>query len=333
MTNNYISLRHIFLYFCLLTGIKAFAYDAKINGIYYNFSEDKATVTYQSNQYGSYISDYFGSVVIPASVTYNGKTYSVTSIGKQAFAYCSGLTSITIPNSVTSIGNHAFGACSGLTSVIIPGSVTRIGSWAFEGCSGLNSITIPNSITFIETGAFSGCIGLTSVTIPNSVTSIGNGVFSNCNGLTSVIIPNSVTRIGNEAFSNCIGLTSVTIPSSVTSIDNGAFRYCCSLTDVYCYAESVPNTHSWAFDANIINTTLHVPAASIKAYSTTGPWNDFGSIVPLTDEDAIESVTPDPSPVGEGSWYDILGRCTNKPAKGINILRMSDGTTKKVLRK
>ena len=142
------------------------------------------------------------------------------------FEYCSGLTSVTIPNSVTSIGSYAFYECSGLTSVTIPNSVTSIGSNAFSGCSGLTSVTIGNSVTSIEDDAFSGCSGLTSVTIPNSVTSIGVGAFRGCSGLTSITIPNSVTSIGMSAFQHCSGLTSVTIPNSVKSIGSGAFRDC-----------------------------------------------------------------------------------------------------------
>ena len=83
------------------------AYDAKIDGIYYNFSGNNATVTYRSNSYNSYS----GTVVIPEIVTYKGKIYSVTSIGSLAFSDCSGLTSVTIPNSVTSISNDAFYKC------------------------------------------------------------------------------------------------------------------------------------------------------------------------------------------------------------------------------
>ena len=91
-----------------------------------------------------------GDVVIPSSVTNNGTTYSVTSIGDAAFSDCSGLTSVTIPNSVTSIGEGAFLECSGLTSITIPNSVTSIGTYAFWRCSGLTSITIPNSVTSIR---------------------------------------------------------------------------------------------------------------------------------------------------------------------------------------
>ena len=262
---------------CLFS-TNAFAYDALINGIYYNFNGDEAEVTYNSSK------KYTGDIVIPESVVYNAKTYSVTSIGRQAFRECSALTSVTIPNSVTSIGNQAFYFCRGLkkvivpdiaawcgiafehiesnplnyaghlysdetteiTNLIIPNSVTSIGNYAFEGCFGLTSVTIPNSVTSIGSGAFSGCSGLTSVTIPNSVTSIGSSTFSGCSGLSSVNIPNSVTSIGNYAFRECSALTSVTIPNSVTSIGSWAFDGCSGLKKVI-----VPDIAAWcgiAFD-------------------------------------------------------------------------------------
>ena len=131
------------------------------------------------------------------------------SISPSAFSGCTGLTSITIPNSVTSIGEFAFSGCTGLSSVTIPSSVTSIGWLAFSGCTGLTSVTIPNSVTSIGESAFYGCTALTSVTIPNSVTSIGGGAFKGCTGLTSVTIPNSVTTIGESAFNGCTSLTSV----------------------------------------------------------------------------------------------------------------------------
>ncbi|MDD7028664.1 MAG: leucine-rich repeat domain-containing protein [Prevotellaceae bacterium] len=203
--------------------ISASAYDVEVDGIYYDISETTATVTYGDNEYS-------GDIVIPESITYNGSKYSVTSIGELAFIYCSGLTSIAIPNSITSIGKSAFEGCSGLTSVTIPNSVTSIGDDAFSNCYVLTSVNIPNSLTSIGDRVFSYCYGLTSVTIPNSVTSIGGRAFSYCYGLTSVTIPNSVTSIGESAFEGCSGLTSVTIPNSVTNFGYGAFNGCTGIT-------------------------------------------------------------------------------------------------------
>ena len=82
----------------------------------------------------------------------------VTTIGGFAFASCSALTSVTIPNSVTTIGWSTFASCSALTSITIPNSVTTIGSRAFKDCSALTSVTIPNSVTTIGLAAFCFCI-------------------------------------------------------------------------------------------------------------------------------------------------------------------------------
>ena len=174
------------------------------------------------------------TVNIPSSVTIKDVSYSVTSIGREAFAYCYSLTSITIPNSVTEIGSWAFESCSSLTSITIPNSVIEIGDGAFSGCSSLmtpvynahlfaymprsykGAYIIPDGIKQISKEAFASCHDLTSVTIPNSVTKIGSWAFFNCSSLTSVTIPNSVTSIGYEVFSSCISLTYLSIPNSVS---------------------------------------------------------------------------------------------------------------------
>ena len=157
---------------------------------------------------------------------------SVTEIGRYAFKGCTGLTSITIPDGVTEIGDGAFKGCTGLTSITIPDTVAEIGYEAFSDCIGLTSITIPDSVTTIEVYSFWGCTGLTSVTIPDSVTEIGYATFSGCTALTSITIPNGVTEIGDRAFEGCTGLTSITIPDTVAEIGYEAFYGCTGLTSI-----------------------------------------------------------------------------------------------------
>ena len=265
------------LILCVFFSISASAYDVKVDGIFYNIVTKAKTAEVTKNDNG-----YSGDVTFPETITVDNVVYNVTSIGRDAFSYCQGLTSITIPNSVTSIGYAAFYGCTGLTSITIPNSVTSIGGCVFSDCTGLTSITIPNSVTSIVEWAFSGCTGLTSITIPNSVTSIREWAFSSCTGLTSITIPNSVTSIGDEAFSDCTGLTSITIPNSVTYIGRWAFRGCKNIENVYCYAATVPSTETNAFkDAYIEYTTLHVPESAINAYKTTEPWSAFGTFKTL----------------------------------------------------
>ena len=214
----------------LLCGSKVSAHDFEVNGIYYKittYSTDlTVTVTHKGSLLDNHSNDYKGEVSIPATTTFDNKTYSVTSIGDYAFANCSSLTSITIPKSVTSIGASAFSGCSSLSSVNIPSAVTTIGNNAFYGCSSLVTIDIPTSVSFVGDKAFSGTqivfpeengiryIGaiahtltdrtLTEYKLKEGTVTIAAGLFKNCTNLQSVHIPNSVDSIGFQAFYGCI---------------------------------------------------------------------------------------------------------------------------------
>ena len=164
--NNHTNMkRNLLLIYAALLPIVASAYDACVDGIYYNFSGDEAEVTYKEklSKYPYYASDYSGEMIIPESVTYDEKNYTVTSIGFNAFYNCSKLTSVTIPSGVNIIGEEAFFRCRGLTSVTIPESVTSIGDNAFAVCSALTSVSIPSSVTSIGIFAFGNCWALTDV--------------------------------------------------------------------------------------------------------------------------------------------------------------------------
>ncbi len=162
--------------------------------------------------------------VIPSKIA----GISVTSIGDFAFANCTNLTSITIPDSVTNIGRDAFMGCAKLTgSITIPYGMTSIGEFTFAGCANLTSVSIPNSVTEIGERAFGGCTSLTSIIIPNSLTSIMSNAFSACDSLTSVTIPNSVTEIGYGVFSWCDNLVNINVADDNTaycSVDGVLFN-------------------------------------------------------------------------------------------------------------
>lgn len=238
-----------------------------VGGISYSVNTTNKTASVVSNYYGAYS----GNIIIPETIIYDNTTYSVTSIGEDAFYGCSGLTSAIIGNSVKSIGESAFDSCSGLTSVTIGNSVKSIGEGAFRYCSGLTSVTIPNSVTFIGEDAFSDCSGLTSVTIPNAVISIGYGAFSDCSGLTSVTIGNSVTSIGEIAFYGCSGLTklvSLAIEPPVCG---------------YQVFEGVDKTAC----------RLFVPEESVNKYKTADQWEEFLYISEYDGVDDVSIGTPD----------------------------------------
>ena len=215
-TKSFLRLWLLAIMMCSSIGVNA--YDAAIDGIYYNLDASTGRAEVVSG-----VTTYKGSITIPESVTYEGTTYSVTSIGEKAFSGFYGLTSITILNSVTSIGEKAFLGCYGLTSVTIGNSVTSIGYDAFYECSGLTSVTIGNSVTLIGGSAFGHCTSLTSITIPNSVTFIGTYAFSGCTRLKSIEIPNSVTFIGDYAFNNTAWYNNQ--PKGLVYAGKVAYRY------------------------------------------------------------------------------------------------------------
>ena len=221
----------------LVATTSLWAYDFQSGDLYYNITSGSkpytVEVTHKSSTFPYNDGVTLNTATIPETVTYGGRTHSVTSIGDEAFFYCSLLTSVTIPSSVTSIGEDAFSFCSSLKSVTIPNSVTSIGDDAFSMCSSLKSVTIPNSVTSIGALAFDSCTSLTSITIPESVTNIEFGAFAHCTELESVTISNGVKSIGQDAFFCCYSLTSVTIPASVTSIGAGAFLWCLEPTINY----------------------------------------------------------------------------------------------------
>ena len=243
----------------LLFGALLFILPSKatlIDGLNYSLDDSNMTASVSENRGIS------GNLVIPASVEYNGKVYSVTSLGDWAFSGCNGLTSVKIPNSVTSIRSGAFYGCSGLSSVVIGNSVTSIGDWAFQLCSGLTSVVIGNSVTSIGAYAFKDCKKLIKSAYPNNLANpfdsgisiayeknaiIEDGVIFSANKRKIIFvsieysgnyeIPGSVTNIEERAFYGCSGLTGVEIPNSVTNIAGYAFYGCSGLTGV-----KIPNS-------------------------------------------------------------------------------------------
>ena len=249
-------------------------------------------------------------------------------LGSRAFYNCSGLTSLSLPSGITSIGWEAFSGCSGLTSLSLPSGITSMGSEAFSGCSGLTSLSLPSGLTSIGYNAFSGCSGLASLSLPFGLTSIGDGAFSGCSGLTSLSLPSGLTSIDFNAFSGCSGLTSLSLPSGLTSIGDVAFSGCSGLTSIYVYTEKLPNMGSDVFDGcDAKKCTVYVPKGTYDDY-----WlSEFGYFENIVEYDptGIDKVTTS-TDAKELSRYSVNGQRLSAPAKGLNIVKYSDGSVKKV---
>lgn len=206
-----------------------------------------------------------GAVSIPTSL----EGLPVTSIGNGAFANCTTLTGITIPNKVTTIGDNAFDGCTGLTSVTIPAKVISIGNYAFNSCTSLTGITIPGKITGIGEGTFKSCSGLTGITIPNSVTIIGDSAFSFCKSLTGITIPDSITSIGSGAFSDCAALSSAIFRGNAPSMYPGVFdRTAVDFTVYYFSGKTGFKSPTWY---------------GYPAVNTGGYFKDLSGVVSLWD--------------------------------------------------
>ena len=290
----------------------------------------------------------------------------VTEIGSSAFEDCRDLTSLTIPSGVTEIGSSAFEGCTGLTSLSLPSGVTEIGSSAFEDCRGLTSLSLPSGITEIGSLTFYGCTGLTSLSLPSGVTEIGSAAFSGCTGLTSLSLPSSITEIDFYAFKGCTGLkdvsfyingdfetyltkdhpcievgcgikyylndeeiTSIVVPSSVTTLGMYAFQRCSNLLSVYVSWPTPISAYKTFSETNLGKCTLYVPQGTEQDYWLANVWGDFGKIVEF-DATGIDKVTTS-NDAKELSRYSVNGQRLSAPAKGLNIVKYSDGSVKKVV--
>ena len=200
------------------------AHDFEVDGIYFNKRGNEVIVTYKGSSWNSYSNEYSGNVIIPSSVTFNGSTYLVASIGDYAFRNCEDMSNITIPNTITTIGYSALSGCTGLTSIDLPNSITKIERSAFEGCNNLLNIEIPNSVRIIERNAFKNTAWYDNqddgLVYAGLVAYQYKGTMSSSN---TILIKEGTISIAESAFSQCDFLANIYIPNSVIFIGSGAF--------------------------------------------------------------------------------------------------------------
>ena len=314
--------------------------EAKIveGGVSYYYNGYNHNYCYTSNDvigsYAFYDCRRLTSLTLPAGIT---------EIGSNAFWGCSGLTSLNLPDGITKIGNYVFMSCSGLTSLTLPVGITEIGNYAFEGCSGLTSLTLFAGITEIGDYAFEGCSGLkevrfcindnldTYLTKGHPYIGVGCGIkyYINNKEITSIEIPSNVTILGKCVFQGCSGLTSLTLPAGITEIGSWAFQGCSGLTSIYVYAEKVPKTGGDVFvGCDAKKCTLYVPMGTRDDYWVSDFGDYFENIVEF-EPTGIDKTTTS-TDVEEVARYSVNGQRLSAPAKGLNIVKYSDGSLKKV---
>lgn len=300
----------------LLCVVQSFAYDAYIDGIYYNFNNTQGTaeVTFKSQYYSSEanLNAYQGDVVIPSTVDYNNRSYNVIKICQDAFFNCPALTSVEIHEGVTMIALHAFYDCSSLSSITIPESMTSIADNAFVNCSSLSSIYINDFAA------------LWKITGWRNLFSSGALVYINGEVVTDVVIEEGTTSIPDYAFQNIKNIQTVSIPSSVTSIGSSAFANCTSLVKVTMEGLTPPAVTSSTFGTQ---TSIVVPDAAYNVY--TAAWTNYVNQITIasqcerevtvTAQDAESAIH---KAVGEENLRHVLSLKVNGSINGYDIMVM-----------
>ena len=281
-----------------------------IDGIYYKLTDNSSANEVEITNGAAYI----GDITIPETVTFEGKTYTVVGVGPEAFRYCTGLSSISLPASLRYIGNYAFTSCNKLVEIDLSKTqqLTSIGYEAFYNLSNLESIDLPNTLTSIGTSAFSRCYKLKSISIPAGIKEIQNNTFSYCSQLQTIVIPESVKAIGNNAFYECkissinlpegiteipqtafygcTKLESITLPSTITKIGSSAFVGCSVLNKVYCTASTPPTLESNSFEGVTDHATLYVKDYAKAAYEEAPYWVLFSGVETYGNPSAAKPV-------------------------------------------
>ena len=218
------------------------------------------------------------------------------------------------------IGSYAFYFCSVLTSLTLPAGFTEIGINAFFGCDGLKEVRFcinDNLDTYLTKGH------------PYIDVDCGIKYYINDKEITSIEIPSNVTTLGQCVFQGCSGLTSLTLPAGITSIGSSAFRGCSGLTSIYVYAEKIPKIGGCVFEGfDAKKCTLYVPMGTCDDYWISDFGDYFENIVEF-DVTGIDKTTTS-TDVEEVARYSVNGQRLSAPTKGLNIVRYSDGSVKKV---
>lgn len=209
-------------------------------------------------------------ITLPSSLTYEEKEYPVTSVGEEAFFYCSEIKKLTIPGSIKTIGVNAFYGCDELAEVVLQQGVTKIDNAAFYGCTSLTDITLPDGLLYIGSEAFCSCSELAAITIPDSVKEIGSEAFYECTSMESITLPASLTSLSEGLFSGCENLSQINLPEGLTMIGNEAFWYCSGLTQIELPENLVHIGERAFYSAGVTELTLPASVTGVTEETLDG---------------------------------------------------------------
>lgn len=296
-----------------------------IDNIKYNLDTVVKTAEVSSND-----NSYSGDIVIPGNVTYDGVTYKVTALGFECFYNCRSLTSVTLPEGVTTLQTWCFSHCVNLKSVTLPDGLTTLAHGCFYDCRNLTSIVLPNTVTWLGPMCFSRCYSLTDIILPDGITEIGQSCFGDCSSLANITLPAGITELGSSCFGGCSSLTSITLPDGITRLGSSCFNGCSSLKSMYVSRKTPFAVYDYIFEGfDKSLCTLYVPTEAVDNYRQADVWKDFMNIKeynPTGTNNALDNGN-----VMEASRYSTNGQIMNAPAKGMNIVKYSNGSVKKIL--
>ena len=216
------------------------------------------------------IADCTEDVVIPATVTYNGLQYIVSTVGMGGSIITNDaritIKSIFIPKTIQVVNMRALSDCPHLCSIVVDEENPYL-----DSRNDCNAIVTSKDWGSPANTLIAGC---QTTTIPNSVTEIGNYAFYRCDSLKHMTVPNGVTTISDGAFSECSSLSSIKLPESLTQLtQQWIFSECTSLKEVFFFAKTPPYIAYGMFRG--LNPTIFVPKESLDAYKNELYWQDF----------------------------------------------------------
>lgn len=336
----------VLLFMC----ITANAYDVMVDSVYYNLNLTDQTATVADPSTENVTAYYKGKVVVPASFTYKGRTFTVVGVADKAFSGSDSLTSVTLPNTIKELPSDVFKYCSLLTHVDLPDSFTEIPSGCFFYCKSLENVSIPDSVTVIDGYAFCGCSSFgPEFTVRSNMTLLGDRALGSCPNLKRVIIEDSENSLRTgwwplscdildylyvgRPFDTSTSADSIKVLELGAGLKTNAFPRDNNFTTIISDIEDPTLFDPEFTNATYLNVPLYVPVGKVDAYRQANGWKNFFDIRENNGEvNKIDNVAA-AKKAGATMYYNLSGQAVAKDYKGVVIERYSDGTSKKVLNK